>query len=107
MGTINNKSQYEKVKYYIEKGVNEGARLVTGGKRPKGEQFERGYWLEPTVFADVKAGMTIAREEIFGPVLSVLKWKDMDEVLQAANAVDVGLTASIWTKDLNMALINN
>jgi len=104
MGPINNKAQYEKVQYYVEAGKEEGARLVTGGKRPNGKQFERGYWLEPTVFADVKANMRIAREEIFGPVLSVFRWKNLDEVREAANSVEYGLTASIWTKDLATAL---
>jgi acyl-CoA reductase-like NAD-dependent aldehyde dehydrogenase len=104
MGPINNRAQYEKVKYYIEAGKEDGARLMTGGKRPEGKQFERGYWLEPTVFAGVKPDMRIAREEIFGPVLSVLTWSDVDEVIEVANSLDVGLTASVWTNDLNTAI---
>jgi acyl-CoA reductase-like NAD-dependent aldehyde dehydrogenase len=104
MGPINNKSQYEKVKYYVEAGKKEGARLMTGGKRPEGKKFERGYWFEPTVFADVRPGMKIAREEIFGPVLSVLKWKSLDELRGVIDSVEYGLTASVWTKDLNTAI---
>jgi acyl-CoA reductase-like NAD-dependent aldehyde dehydrogenase len=104
MGPINNRAQYEKVMYYIEAGKEDGARLMTGGKRPEGKQFERGYWLEPTVFAGVKPDMRIAREEIFGPVLSVLTWSDVDEVIEVANSLDVGLTASVWTNDLNTAI---
>ena len=104
MGPINNKAQYEKVKYYVQAGREDGAKLLIGGNRPEGRQFERGYWFEPTVFGDVKPEMRIAREEIFGPVLSVLKWKSLGELLEMTNAVDLGLTASIWTNDLNTAL---
>lgn len=104
MGPINNKSQYEKVQYYAAAGREDGARLVTGGRRPEGKQFERGYWFEPTVFADVTPDMRVAREEVFGPVLSVLKWKDEDEVFDIANSVQVGLTASIWTENVTTAI---
>lgn len=104
MGPINFKGQYETVLRYIQAGLEDGARLMTGGKRPAGKQFEKGYWVEPTVFADVKPDMRIAREEIFGPVLSVFKWKHVDEVVEMANAVEYGLTAAIWTNDLNAAL---
>jgi acyl-CoA reductase-like NAD-dependent aldehyde dehydrogenase len=104
MGPINSKGQYEKVLYYIKAGQEDGARLMTGGKKPTGKQFERGFWVEPTVFADVKRDMRIAREEIFGPVLSVFKWKHIDEAVEIANSVEYGLTGAIWTKDLNSAL---
>src|ERR1700752_1233939 len=86
MGPINSKRHYERVCAMVESGRQEGARLMTGGKRPPGDTFKRGYWLEPTVFADVKPGMRIAREEIFGPVLSVFKWKDVDAVVEMAKS---------------------
>jgi 2-formylbenzoate dehydrogenase len=82
--------------------VADGATLVTGGKRP--EHLPVGCFLEPTVFADVRPEMRIAREEIFGPVLSVLTFRDDDEALRIANDVRYGLTASIWTNDLHRAL---
>ena len=104
MGPINSKGQFEKVLYDIEAGKQDGARLVTGGKKPVGKQFEKGFWVEPTVFADVKPNMRIAREEIFGPVLSVFKWKNVDEAVEIANSTEYGLTAAIWTNDLNTAL---
>ncbi|HUY18942.1 MAG TPA: aldehyde dehydrogenase family protein [Candidatus Binataceae bacterium] len=104
MGPINSARQYEKVKYYIGQGKEEGARLVTGGSRPSGKDFERGYWIEPTIFADVQGDMRIAREEIFGPVLSVFRWDKVDDVMKLANSTDYGLTASIWTNDLKTAL---
>jgi betaine-aldehyde dehydrogenase len=104
MGPINFKGQYDTVLHYIQAGLEDGARLMTGGKKPAGRQFEKGYWVEPTVFADVKPHMRIAREEIFGPVLSVFRWKHVDEVIEMANAVEYGLTGAIWTKDINAAL---
>jgi betaine-aldehyde dehydrogenase len=104
MGPINSKGQYERVLYYIQSGQDDGARLMTGGKRPEGKLYEKGYWVEPTVFADVKPGMRIADEEIFGPVLSVFKWKHMDEAIAMANSVEYGLTGAVWTNDLNTAL---
>jgi betaine-aldehyde dehydrogenase len=103
MGPINSKRHYERVCTMVESGRQEGARLMTGGKRPPGEDFKRGYWLEPTVFADVKPSMRIAREEIFGPVLSVFSWRDEKEALALANSTEYGLTASIFTNDLDAA----
>jgi acyl-CoA reductase-like NAD-dependent aldehyde dehydrogenase len=103
MGPINSKRQYERVQAMVQSGIAEGARLMTGGKRPAGADFRRGYWLEPTVFAEVERSMRIAREEIFGPVLSVFQWKDEQEAYDLANATEYGLTASIWTNDLKAA----
>ena len=103
MGPINSKRHYERVTAMVQSGIADGARLVTGGKRPSGSDFQRGYWLEPTVFAEVKPTMRIAREEIFGPVLSVFSWRDEKEAIDLANATEYGLTASIFTNDLNAA----
>jgi acyl-CoA reductase-like NAD-dependent aldehyde dehydrogenase len=104
MGPLNSAGQLRKVLAYIESGRTEGARLTTGGERPKGDEFRAGYWVRPTVFADVSPAMRIWREEIFGPVLSVASWRDVDEVMERANGVDYGLTASIWTHDIKSAL---
>ncbi len=104
MGPMNSRAQYDKTMSYIRIGQEEGARLVAGGGRPKGEQFARGFWIEPTVFAGVDMSMRSAREEIFGPVLSVLRWRDPDEAVAMANAVDYGLTAAVWTRDIDSAL---
>ena len=103
MGPINSKRHYERVISMVQSGVSDGAKLMTGGKRPPGSDFTRGYWLEPTVFADVNPGMRIAKEEIFGPVLSVFTWKDEAEALELANATEYGLTASIFTNDIKTA----
>jgi len=104
MGPMNSKMQYDKTMEYIEIAKQDGATLAAGGKRPEGAGFENGFWVEPTVFTDVTMDMRIAQEEVFGPVLSVLKWKEIDEAIEMANAVDYGLTASLWTKDLGLAL---
>jgi acyl-CoA reductase-like NAD-dependent aldehyde dehydrogenase len=87
----------------IQAGVAEGARLVTGGERPPGSKFRRGFWLKPAVFADVRPGMRIAQEEIFGPVLSVMRWRSEAEAIAIANGTPYGLTAAISTHDLKAA----
>lgn len=76
---------------------------AAGGKRPSDPALAKGFFIEPTVFADVTPQMKIAREEIFGPVLSVLKWSDEEAMLAEVNAVEYGLTGSIWTNDLSTA----
>jgi len=87
------------VMYYIRQGQAEGARCVTGGER----HGDRGYFVEPTLFADVTDDMKIAREEIFGPVLSVLKFSDVEEVADRANKTFYGLAAGVWTRDVKKA----
>jgi acyl-CoA reductase-like NAD-dependent aldehyde dehydrogenase len=104
MGPVNSARHYQHVMNLIEAGKQEGARLVTGGSRPEGEAFKRGYWVRPTVFADVTMDMRIGREEVFGPVLSILKWRTADEAIEMANCLDMGLTAAIWTNDIRLAL---
>ncbi|XP_026755442.2 aldehyde dehydrogenase, mitochondrial-like [Galleria mellonella] len=89
-----------KVLGYIEKGKQEGAKLLTGGRRVG----DRGYYIEPTVFADVRDDMTIAREEIFGPVQSIFKFDTLEEVLERANNTTFGLAAGIFTTNVNTAL---
>ncbi len=83
---------------YIEKGIAEGATLVTGGaEQPAG--LDRGYYVKPTVFANVKSDMTIAQEEIFGPVLSILPYEDEDDAVRIANDTIYGLAGGVWSKD--------
>ncbi|MES2257964.1 MAG: aldehyde dehydrogenase family protein [Pseudomonadota bacterium] len=104
MGPINSRTHYDKVLSYVDVARADGARLVAGGGRPAGAAFERGYWLEPTVFADVTPDMRIAREEVFGPILSVMRWSDVDDLVRHANSVEYGLTASVFTSDITAAL---
>src|SRR5262245_38953958 len=103
MGPVNSKRHYERVCAMVQSGIADGAKLMTGGKRPAGSDFARGYWLEPTVFADVDGNMRIAKEEILGAVLSVFRWKDEKEVFALANGTEYGLTASIFTNDIKTA----
>jgi betaine-aldehyde dehydrogenase len=100
MGAIISKPQLEKILSYIEAGKQEGARLLVGGGVPKDPRLARGFFVEPTVFADVNMEMRVAKEEIFGPVLSVFKWRDEEAMFEQVNRVDYGLTASIYTTSL-------
>ena len=103
MGPSNSEGQLQTVMNYVEIGRGEGATLATGGKRLEGGPFARGYFHEPTVFTDVEPGMRIAREEIFGPVVSVIRCRSLDEAIEIGNAVEYGLSASIYTQDINRA----
>ncbi|MGY6708707.1 MAG: betaine-aldehyde dehydrogenase [Rhizobiaceae bacterium] len=100
MGPLVSKAQHEKVLGYIEIGREEGATLHHGGGVPSLQGLENGYYLEPTIFADVKDEMRIAREEIFGPVMSVLSFEAEDEVIARANDTEFGLAAGVFTGDL-------
>jgi betaine-aldehyde dehydrogenase len=103
MGPLINKAQHEKVLGYIETGKKEGATLACGGGVPKLQGFENGLFVEPTVFTDVEDQMTIAREEIFGPVMSVLSFYDEEEAIARANDTEFGLAAGVFTRDLPRA----
>ncbi len=103
VGPCVNESQREKVHSYVEIGKKEGARLVTGGEFAKGGDLDKGWFYKPTIFADVTAEMTIAREEIFGPVLSVLKAKSIDHAIELLNGTIYGLSSAVYTKNINHA----
>lgn len=102
LGAIASKAQFERVLRYIELGKQEGASLVAGGG-PVDIGTGRGYFLQPTVFDNVRPEMTVAREEIFGPVLAVLDFADLDEAIARANDTPYGLAAAVWTKDIKKA----
>jgi betaine-aldehyde dehydrogenase len=103
VGCLSSQAQFDKTLAYIKMGIEDGARLAQGGKRAGDPRLAKGFFVEPTVFADVTDDMRIAREEIFGPVVSILRWRDEADLLRRVNALEYGLTASIWTHDLDRA----
>ena len=102
LGPLISATQRERVEGYIAKGKQEGARVVMGGGRPAG--FDKGYYVEPTIFADVQSKMTIAQEEIFGPVLSVLPYDTEDDAVRMANDTIYGLAGGVWSGDPDRAM---
>lgn len=104
MGAISFRALYQRCRDYVEAGQAEGARLLTGGTRPSTVDPQKGFFLSPALFDEVTPQMAIAREEIFGPVLSVIAWNDYDEMLAIANDLSLGLTAVVVTNDINLAL---
>ncbi|HTY81367.1 MAG TPA: aldehyde dehydrogenase family protein, partial [Dehalococcoidales bacterium] len=100
MGPVISAIHREKVEGYIKSGVEDGAKLVMGGQRPAQPPLDKGFFISPTVFTGVTQNMKIAREEIFGPVVCVLKFSSDDEVINFANDSSYGLAAYIWTKNI-------
>lgn len=104
MGPVNSAAHYRRILSFVESARQDGAKLLTGGARPPGAGFRRGYWIQPTVYGDVTMNMRVAREEIFGPILSVLKWRTREEAIAMANATEYGLVSGVWTHDLKVAM---
>jgi acyl-CoA reductase-like NAD-dependent aldehyde dehydrogenase len=102
LGPLISETQRRRVEGYIQAGVQEGARLIAGGKRPAA--FARGHYVEPTIFSDVQSSMTIAREEIFGPVLSILPYDTEEDAIAIANDTSYGLAGGVWSGDRERAL---
>jgi acyl-CoA reductase-like NAD-dependent aldehyde dehydrogenase len=100
LGPLSSRAQVERVTGYIRKGLDEGAKLVTGGpERPEGDGLDQGFYVKPTVFSEVRNDMTIAREEIFGPVLSIIAYEGEDDAATIANDSDYGLSGGVWSAD--------
>lgn len=104
MGPINSAKSYSHVMSFLDPAQTEGAKLMTGGGRPKGPGFEKGYCVEPTVYAGITADMRLWREEVFGPILSVSRWSDYEAMIAQANDTEFGLSGAIWTNDIKTAL---
>jgi len=105
VGPLVGDEQLKKVQHYVQVGISEGANLVTGGHHANHGDLAYGYFMEPTIFIDVKPEMRIAKEEIFGPVVSVLKAKDLADAIEIVNGVEYGLSASIYTRDVNNSAV--
>jgi acyl-CoA reductase-like NAD-dependent aldehyde dehydrogenase len=104
MGPLINAKQERRVLNYLELGRQEGARPIVPGGKLSGAKFDRGFFVGPTLFDEVKPGMRIAQEEIFGPVLAAIPFRDPDHAIEIANGTKYGLGASIWTSDVRRAV---
>jgi acyl-CoA reductase-like NAD-dependent aldehyde dehydrogenase len=104
MGTAANEPQFRRILGFIERARTEGARLMAGGGAARGPGLEHGFFIEPTVFAEVRNEMEIAQEEVFGPVLAVIPFDDEDEAIRIANATRYGLAAGVWTESVSRAM---
>jgi aldehyde dehydrogenase (NAD+) len=105
LGPLVSEEQLNRVTGFLESGIKEGARAAAGGSRAKGDGLDRGYYVEPTVFADVDDSMRIAREEIFGPVIAAIPFDDGQEAVRRANASEYGLGGGVWTRSMSNAHI--
>jgi betaine-aldehyde dehydrogenase len=104
MGPIVSQAQYDRIRSYIEYGHEDGAKLISGGGSPDDPDLKNGFFIQPTVFDNVTPDMRIGCEEIFGPIMSIMPWSDYDEMIEVANGVMYGLTASIITNDYKLAM---
>ena len=104
MGTAANEPQFDKILSFIEAAKGDGARLVAGGCRAEGPSLDKGFFIEPTIFADVHNGMKVAAEEIFGPVLSVIPFTSEDEAIAIANDTPYGLASGVWSENINRCM---
>jgi len=104
MGPVVSERQRDRIVAYMEKAKADGATVALGGGTPEGPEFEKGWWIEPTIFTDVTNDMQIAREEIFGPVMVVIKYSTVKEAIALANDSDYGLTAGVWSTDYEEAV---
>jgi acyl-CoA reductase-like NAD-dependent aldehyde dehydrogenase len=104
LGPVISPAHLERVERYVASGLAEGARLLHGGARLAGGEYERGAYIGPTVFTDVAPSMTIAQEEVFGPLLAVMRFGDVEEAVALANDTVFGLASGVWTRDIGKAL---
>ena len=104
MGTAANEPQFNKILSFIEAAKGDGARLVAGGGRAEGPGLEKGFFIQPTIFADVRSDMKVAAEEIFGPVLSIIPFTDEEEAVRIANDTPYGLASGVWSENISRCM---
>ena len=104
MGPLHTKEQRQEVEEQVEDAVKRGAKILYGGQRPKGEEYDKGFYLQPTLVADVDPASRLLREECFGPALPIVRVKNLDQAIEQANNSIFGLGSSIWTRDINRAM---
>ena len=104
VGPVNSELHMQRILAHCDNADADGARRMLGGARPEGKQFLKGFWVAPTVYADVSPDMRLWQQEVFGPVMAIGRWKDFDEAVAMANSTEYGLTAAVWTHDINAAL---
>jgi aldehyde dehydrogenase (NAD+)/betaine-aldehyde dehydrogenase len=104
VGPINSEAHMNRILSHCANADADGARRLLGGSRPEGSQFQRGYWIAPTIYADVTPKLRLWHQEVFGPVLAVGRWRDFDHAVEMANSTEYGLTGAIWTNDITNAL---
>lgn len=104
VGPVNSRAHRDRILSHIANAETDGARRIAGGGRPKGAEFEKGFWIEPTVYADVTPGLRLWQHEVFGPVLAVGRWRDFEQAVEMANSTEYGLTGAVWTNDITNAL---
>lgn len=104
VGPVNSKVHRDRILSHIANAEADGARRMTGGGRPKGAEFEKGFWIEPTVYADITPDFRLWQQEVFGPVLAVGRWRDFEQAVEMANSTEYGLTGAVWTNDIGDAM---
>lgn len=104
VGPVNSRAHRDRILAHIANAKADGVRLMAGGGRPKGAEFEKGFWIKPTVYADVTPDQRLWQQEVFGPVLAVGRWRDFDQAVEMANSTEYGLTGAVWTNDIGNAM---